>query len=83
MTMKLFPSRESICGLVLLGVFAVLTASAVEPAARLRVVISTDLPPTNVVMRGAPPEQCSDLDDMQSIVRLTEHWANEVEFVFE
>jgi hypothetical protein len=38
-------------------------------AFRLRVIISTDFPPTNVVMRGAPPEQCSDPDDMQSIVR--------------
>jgi hypothetical protein len=40
-------------------------ASAFRP----RVVISTDFPPTNVVMRGAPKEQCSDPDDMQSIVR--------------
>ena len=38
-------------------------------AHRLRVVISTDFPPTNVVMRGAPAHQCSDPDDVQSMVR--------------
>jgi len=36
---------------------------------RPRVVISTDFPPTNVVVRGAPADQCSDPDDMQSMVR--------------
>lgn len=52
--------------------FAALPSQAAETngsAFRPRVVISTDFPPTNVVMRDAPPEQCSDPDDMQSIVR--------------
>ena len=31
--------------------------------------MSSDMPPTNVVIRGGPKEQCSDPDDMQSIVR--------------
>lgn len=60
---------ELVRNLLLLGVFVALRAGAVEPGARLRVVISTDFAPTNVVMRGAPAEQCSDPDDLQSIVR--------------
>ena len=28
-----------------------------------RIIISTDFPPTNVVMCGGPAEQCSDPDD--------------------
>jgi hypothetical protein len=36
---------------------------------RPRVIALSDFPPTNVVPRGAPAEQCSDPDDMQSIVR--------------
>ncbi len=36
---------------------------------RPRVVISSDFPPTDVVMRGAPADHCSDPDDMQSMVR--------------
>lgn len=34
-----------------------------------RVVVSSDFPPTDVVMRGGPADQCSDPDDMQSMVR--------------
>jgi hypothetical protein len=62
-------------GLVLFGAFAGFVASAVEPAARLRVIISTDFPPTNVVpvkayVNGVTPRaQCSDPDDVQSMVR--------------
>jgi hypothetical protein len=44
--------------------------------AKPRVVILTDFPPTNVVMRGAPAHQCSDPDDVQSMVRFLLH-ANE------
>lgn len=36
---------------------------------RPRVIALSDFPPTNVVARGAPAEQCSDPDDMQSMVR--------------
>lgn len=38
-------------------------------ATALRVVISSDFPPTDVVMKDAPADHCSDPDDMQSIVR--------------
>jgi hypothetical protein len=36
---------------------------------RPRVVISSDFPPTDVVMKDAPADHCSDPDDMQSMVR--------------
>jgi len=36
---------------------------------RLRVIMSSDFPPTDVVMSGGPPEKCSDPDDVQSMVR--------------
>jgi hypothetical protein len=38
-------------------------------ATKFRVVMSSDFPPTDVVMKGAPADHCSDPDDMQSIVR--------------
>ena len=40
-----------------------------ENLTKLRVIISSDFPPTNVVMRDAPADQCSDPDDIQSMVR--------------
>jgi PKD repeat protein len=42
-------------------------------AFRPRVIVSTDFPPTNVVIRDAPADQCSDPDDMQSMVRFLLH----------
>jgi xylan 1,4-beta-xylosidase len=36
---------------------------------RLRVVISSDFPPTNVCMSGCAADHCSDPDDVQSMVR--------------
>jgi len=38
-------------------------------ATKLRVIISSDFPPTDVVMKDAPADHCSDPDDMQSMVR--------------
>ncbi len=67
-------------GLLMLA-FAV-TASTAAP--RLRVIISSDFPPTNVIPVKAytngvtPPAQCSDPDDVQSIVRFL-LYANEFE----
>ena len=61
------------CVLTLL-IFAFATASSTA-APRLRVIISSDFPPTNVIPVRAftngvtPPAQCSDPDDVQSMVR--------------
>jgi hypothetical protein len=72
---KLFCLHSVVCSLALLGPVAGCTASAVEPALRPRVIISTDFPPTNVIPVKAftngvtPPAQCSDPDDVQSMVR--------------
>jgi len=66
-------SAVGVC--VLLGAIADFTASAADPAFRRRVIISTDFPPTNVIPVKAftngvtPPAQCSDPDDVQSMVR--------------
>lgn len=51
--------------------FTIIPSSA---APRPRVIISSDFPPTNVVpvkafTNGVPPAQCSDPDDVQSMVR--------------
>jgi len=56
-------------------------APAKSPA--MRVIISTDFPPLNVipvkgVKKGDPPERCSDPDDVQSLVRFL-LYANEFE----
>ena len=46
-----------------------------KPSFRPRVIISSDFPPTNVIPVKAftngitPPAQCSDPDDVQSMVR--------------
>jgi hypothetical protein len=58
----------ALCGLCAFSGSSV-NAAETKPTFRPRVVMSSDMPPTNVVMRGAPKEQCSDPDDMQSIVR--------------
>jgi hypothetical protein len=57
---------------MLLIVGITVTSSGAAP--RLRVVISSDFPPTNVIpvkafTNGVPPAQCSDPDDVQSMVR--------------
>jgi hypothetical protein len=55
-------------------IFAFAVASS-NAAPRVRVIISTDFPPTNVIPVKAftkgvtPPAQCSDPDDVQSMVR--------------
>jgi hypothetical protein len=74
-TVELSYLRTAVCSLVLFGAAADFTASALEPSARLRVIISSDFPPTNVIPVKAftngvtPPAQCSDPDDVQSMVR--------------
>jgi hypothetical protein len=75
MTKKLPFLREVGGYLVLLTSFAAITANAVEPVARPRVIISSDFPPTNVIPVKAftnlvtSPAQCGDPDDVQSMVR--------------
>lgn len=74
MSMKSPFLRKVVRGWLLLGVVAAVT-NAAEPAFRPRVIISTDFPPTNVIPVKAftngvtPPAQCSDPDDVQSMVR--------------
>ncbi|MCB1208183.1 MAG: DUF1593 domain-containing protein [Verrucomicrobiales bacterium] len=66
---------ELVCVCALIGTAFPSTAIAAEPAFRPRVIISTDFPPTNVIpvksyVKGVtPPAQCSDPDDVQSMVR--------------
>ena len=43
--------------------------SLIDSADKIRVVISTDFPPLDVCMSGCPPDQISDPDDIQSMVR--------------
>jgi hypothetical protein len=49
--------------------FSANTAGNSKGYLRPRVIVSSDFPPTDVVMRGAPADHCSDPDDMQSMVR--------------
>ncbi len=51
--------------------------------APLRVIVSTDFPPLDVIpvkaaKKGDPPERCSDPDDLQSMVRFL-LYTNELE----
>ncbi len=58
-----------VCATSALAGFSLHAAEAKSVTFRPRVVMSSDMPPTNVVIRGASKELCSDPDDMQSIVR--------------
>lgn len=64
-----------LCALLSLIVVCSAIADQPKPALRPRVIISSDFPPTNVIPVKAftngvtPPAQCSDPDDVQSMVR--------------
>ena len=69
--MKVTSFRKALTAMLLIVGIAVTSSGA---APRLRVVISSDFPPTNVIpvkafTNGVPPAQCSDPDDVQSMVR--------------
>jgi hypothetical protein len=77
------PKRFSDACVLTLLILAFAVASSTA-APRLRIIISSDFPPTNVIPVKAytngvtPPAQCSDPDDVQSMVRFL-LYANDVD----